>query len=793
MPFVKILCFLSIINQQHGKRQKKAAVKPSSSSRSRTSTEDTITIRLDNGQPAANDHLLEENMWEEMDSFLKNVELVRERIKQAHALVQKISEIHKTIRNFAGHFRLYCRTQQLCLNVQRTFSIHFKIHPRCLPIELCLGLNNEIKRIGNATDAVSRIKKDQARTITRTFQTVLTDFNAEQVKYKEDCEKTIARYMEIGRDLLIITVNKLVNSAGLQMDQDEMDKAIDTGKLFDTSSIMLADRDKKQLYESAKSRHEDILKLEASIRELHEIFQDMAMLIESQGEIVDRIETNVSYASDYAQRALTNVNQAKRAKNRNIKLKIAIAICLVVTIIILFFVVSSLFCLYLPFMLETLKSRLFYQNKKSRIFKSEILDIVRRMIKDRLAEFQKKAGIKSPKSASTKNTDNADSDWTEMDSFLKNVEVVREKIKHANSLVQKIREIHRAIQSLPNVAPEYVAELNNAVVMFKENSQVVAKSIQDINKEIKSIGDSNDVASRIKKDQASTITRTFQKVLIDFNAEQVNYKEQCEKKITTYLGIAGLQMDQDEVDKAIETGDLFNTTSFMLAGRDKKQLFEDVRSRHEDIIKLEASIRELHEIFQDMSMLVEVQASSTHLIGEVADRIETNVEHAAEYATRARTNVSQAKRSRNRNIKLKIAAAVCLVITIIILFFIISSLFCVYLPSMLRQVIFGSVRCLSTKQTVEKSAIETLRSRLYYQSKKRGILENDILLGGFVDSELNKLTETELHEYDKIINGDHMEWDLYYFLIGKKTLPPELNSNPVFTKMSNFVKKIKKQ
>lgn len=45
----------------------------------------------------------------------------------------------------------------------------------------------------------------------------------------------------------------------------------------------------------------------------------------------------------------------------------------------------------------------------------------------------------------------------------------------------------------------------------------------------------------------------------------------------------------------------------MLAEREKKQLFEDVKSRHDDILKLEASIRELHEIFQDMAMLVESQ------------------------------------------------------------------------------------------------------------------------------------------------------------------------------------------
>lgn len=84
---------------------------------------------------------------------------------------------------------------------------------------------------------------------------------------------------------------------------------------------------------------------------------------------------------------------------------------------------------------------------------------------------------------------------------------------------------------------------------------------------------------------------------------------------------------------------------------------------------------------------------------------------------------------------------------------------------MLRALGLRSIRCLNST-TFEKSPIETLRSRLYYQSKKRGILENDLLLGGFADAQLNKLSETELHEYDKIINGEHMEWDLYYYLTG---------------------------
>ena len=45
------------------------------------------------------------------------------------------------------------------------------------------------------------------------------------------------------------------------------------------------------------------------------------------------------------------------------------------------------------------------------------------------------------------------------------------------------------------------------------------------------------------------------------------------------------------------------------------------------------------------------------------------------------------------------------------------------------------------------------RARLLYQSKKRGILENDILLGEFAESHLPKMNAAELAEYDKV-GGD---------------------------------------
>ncbi|KAI6188336.1 putative syntaxin-3 [Aphelenchoides besseyi] len=437
------------------------------------------------------------------------------------------------------------------------------------------------------------------------------------------------------------------------------------------------------------------------------------------------------------------------------------------------------------------------------------------MVKDRLAEFQKLSGKNATTSRSRASTVDStirledgrpaandhlleDRDWEQMDAFLRNVSEVRKKISEMEALLQKLREIQKhklvspgshsgklSLKTSLNPIAESTEELNEVQSRFNNLSQIVSRFIHEINKEVEKMKKSKDAVARIKTDQARTITRTFQNIIIDFNTEQVNYKEQCQKTISKYLSIAGLQMEQEDVDDAIEKGHLFNTVGVMMAERDKKVLFEDVKSRHDDIVKLEASIRELHEIFQDMAMLIESQ-------GEIVDRIETNVNYAAEYAERALRNVNHAKRAKNRNIKLKIAAVVCLAIVILLIIVLLSTVFCIYLPFIMFALRTKFLRfSLGTVRYSSKSPVETLRSRLLYQSKKRGILENDILIGGFAESQLGELNEKEMREYDRVINGEHMEWDLYYYISGKKPPPSELTENSVFQKMIEYAKRMK--
>lgn len=57
--------------------------------------------------------------------------------------------------------------------------------------------------------------------------------------------------------------------------------------------------------------------------------------------------------------------------------------------------------------------------------------------------------------------------------------------------------------------------------------------------------------------------------------------------------------------------------------------------------------------------------------------------------------------------------------------------------------------------------IEIKRARLTYQSRKRGILESDLLLSRFAKKHLHTFNMDQLDEFDRLL--DEADWDIYYW------------------------------
>ncbi|GAA5971268.1 hypothetical protein JCM3765_000967 [Sporobolomyces pararoseus] len=78
---------------------------------------------------------------------------------------------------------------------------------------------------------------------------------------------------------------------------------------------------------------------------------------------------------------------------------------------------------------------------------------------------------------------------------------------------------------------------------------------------------------------------------------------------------------------------------------------------------------------------------------------------------------------------------------------------------------------------------ETLRKRLVYESRKRGILEMDLILSTFAKERLNDLNDRQLREYDRFLTLP--DWTIFYYVTGKSEAPEPWKSSQVLQELLN--------
>ncbi|CEQ40260.1 SPOSA6832_01858 [Sporobolomyces salmonicolor] len=76
---------------------------------------------------------------------------------------------------------------------------------------------------------------------------------------------------------------------------------------------------------------------------------------------------------------------------------------------------------------------------------------------------------------------------------------------------------------------------------------------------------------------------------------------------------------------------------------------------------------------------------------------------------------------------------------------------------------------------------ETLRKRLVYESRKRGILEMDLILSTFAKERLPEMGDRELREYDRFLTLP--DWTIFYYVTGKAEAPEPWKSSKVLREL----------
>uniref|UniRef100_UPI00358E649A syntaxin-1A-like n=1 Tax=Myxine glutinosa TaxID=7769 RepID=UPI00358E649A len=258
-----------------------------------------------------------------------------------------------------------------------------------------------------------------------------------------------------------------------------------------------------------------------------------------------------------------------------------------------------------------------------------------------------------------------------MEEFFEQVEEIRGCIDTIKESVDDVVKMHSSILSAPNTDEKMKEELEQFMVEIKKSSNKVRFKLKAIEHSIEN--DENNPRSsadlRIRKTQHSTLSRKFVEVMSKYNTTQSNYRERCKNRIQRQLEITGKATTSEELEHMLETGNpTIFTSGIIMDSQISKQAFDEIECRHKDIIKLENSIRELHDMFLDMAMLVESQ-------GEMIERVEYNVVHSVDYVERAVTDTKKAVKYRSKARRKKILIAICCMALAVVMAAILGSLF----------------------------------------------------------------------------------------------------------------------
>lgn len=144
-------------------------------------------------------------------------------------------------------------------------------------------------------------------------------------KYKTDIKNKVKRQVQIIKpDATDEEIDEVMRSEG---GRDALYKEqVSAGGINDSV---------KTTYAKVAGKYQDVLALEQSVTELHQMFLDFALLTEQQGELLDQIEYQVKQAADYVEDGNVEIYEAivYQKKIRKKQMCIILIIAIVVAVI----------------------------------------------------------------------------------------------------------------------------------------------------------------------------------------------------------------------------------------------------------------------------------------------------------------------------------------------------------------------------------------------------------------------------------------------------------------------------
>ncbi|CDQ62361.1 unnamed protein product [Oncorhynchus mykiss] len=220
--------------------------------------------------------------------------------------------------------------------------------------------------------------------------------------------------------------------------------------------------------------------------------------------------------------------------------------------------------------------------------------------------------------------------------FSSQIDDIRISIDKIDENVSEVKKLYSVILSAPTSDQKTQDDLEAVTNNIKKMANNARNKLKTIERDLASEEEERISADmRIRKSQHAVLSRKFVEVMTKYNEAQVDFRERSKGRIRRQLEITGKATTDEELEEMLEGGNSAVFTSGIMDSGISKQALSEIEARHKDIVRLESSIKELHDMFVDIAMLVESQ-------GDIVNNIEVQVSKAVDHIVVAKTETKKA-------------------------------------------------------------------------------------------------------------------------------------------------------
>ena len=232
-----------------------------------------------------------------LENFLSEAQRIRDSIDELEAEVKKFSQQQRNLVATMRRLSVMKKESRITRDIKLCAeSLHKKLDmlaKQAKKMEVELGPNA----------ATVRVQKTQHADLLRHFQRVMLQYNNSLLSKQDKCKHFIRRQLEV---------------SGRAVTEAEVDDMMEQGKweVFNENILLDSKITRHQLSE-IEQRHKELLNLESNMKDLRDLFLDVFLLVQEQGEYIERIQTNVERTQDYVQVTNEKFKMAARYKKKN--------------------------------------------------------------------------------------------------------------------------------------------------------------------------------------------------------------------------------------------------------------------------------------------------------------------------------------------------------------------------------------------------------------------------------------------------------------------------------------------